>query len=248
MEIQRFINSVITTIISLIIFYIVKNFWPKYFEEKGKNQATKEDIGVITTIIENIKSNLNQQNEFLKAELSITNQHKLNLKNAEREAIFDYNKKVSAWIYSLLRFSFSGYYFENYKDLKLMSIELSKRQYECDLAEAHLTLFMYDPKFLELKRDLTISVIKFESIVEEAIRNYYYTCLKTELEIQNKVPIEQSKLREKLFEELTTISKEYDRVCTDHFLIVHNYQAKLTMLINERIKLINETGIMLANS
>lgn len=35
-----------------------KSYFPKYMEEKGKNQATKEDIGLITNEIETIKAEI----------------------------------------------------------------------------------------------------------------------------------------------------------------------------------------------
>lgn len=46
-----------------------KNYFPKYLEEKAKNTATKEDIGKITLIIENIKYEYNENLEILKSEL-----------------------------------------------------------------------------------------------------------------------------------------------------------------------------------
>ena len=46
-----------------------KNYFPKYLEEKAKNAATKEDIEEITSIIENIKYEYNENLEILKAEL-----------------------------------------------------------------------------------------------------------------------------------------------------------------------------------
>lgn len=99
MNLQQIFYNFLTTVIALTIFYLFKSFWPKYFEAKGTNQATKEDIGEITEIVENIKSDLLHQNELLKAQLSFKNQHRLNLKTAEREAIFDFNKRVSAWLF-----------------------------------------------------------------------------------------------------------------------------------------------------
>lgn len=55
--------------VGVILYFTIKNFLPSYFNEKGKNIATKEDIEEITRKVENIKlelSNLHfQQNDLL---------------------------------------------------------------------------------------------------------------------------------------------------------------------------------------
>lgn len=63
-----------TTIILLLIFNLFATlfsiFWKSYFSEKGKNLATKKDIGIITKEIETVKTeisiNFSKKNEFEK--------------------------------------------------------------------------------------------------------------------------------------------------------------------------------------
>jgi hypothetical protein len=238
MSIEQLIYNFLTIIISLAAFYLFKSYWPKYFEAKGTNQATKEDIGEITEIVENIKSDLLKQNELLKAQLSFQNQHRLNLKTAEREALFDYNKRISAWIYSLIRFTFTPYNLDNYKDIKLMSAELSKRQYECDLAEAHLFLFMSEKEFIELRRDLTLSVLELEGILEKSMHKIYWTYSKCEfdLEIEKNDPKKQSEIRGGLYKELTALTDVYRTDSIKQFEKVNRLHSKMQQLINKRLK------------
>lgn len=239
---QQIVITFLTTFISLLVFYLGKNYLPSYFGEKGKNQATKEDIGDITKIVENIKNDLVQQNELLKAELSITNQHRLNIKSAEREALLDFNARISAWIYSVLRFTLSNYNLENYKDLKTVSLNFSNRQYECDLAEAHLVLFMHDKEFLELKKDLTISVIRLQGIVEKAMQESYYLLSECEfkLELVKNNLGEQSKIRGKMYSDLNPILADHRTDTTNEYEKVHRLHYDMTQLINRRFKTINE--------
>ncbi len=42
-------------IAALLVSYLFKSYLPSYFAEKGKNLATKEDIGLITNEIEKVK-------------------------------------------------------------------------------------------------------------------------------------------------------------------------------------------------
>jgi hypothetical protein len=186
--VQSIITQVIVSVVGLFLFFVFKNYYPKYFEAKGTNQATKEDIGEITEIVESIKTDLVKRTEELKAQLSLSNQHRLNIKSAEREAIFDYNKKLSAWLYYLVHFRLSSYNFENYKELKKEEQEFSHRQYENDIAENHLVLFMHDKKFLELKKDLTVNIIKYGGILSKAMQQVYNLHSKCEFNIEIAEP------------------------------------------------------------
>lgn len=238
MNIEQLLYNFLTIVISLTAFYLFKSYWPKYFEAKGTNQATKEDIGEITEIVETIKSDLLHQNELLKAQLSFKNQHRLNLKTAEREAIFDFNKRISAWLYSLIRFTFSCYNIDNFKELKILSAEFSKRQYECDLAEAHLVLFMHDKEFLELKRDLTISIIELERIVETSMHKIYgsYSKCQFHLEMDKDDFKKHSEHRNLLYSELTPLTDSHMKDSMEQYKQVHDLKAKMTQLINKRLK------------
>ena len=53
----------------LVSLYLA--FFKSYFQEKGKNIATQEDIGPITKIVEGIKSDLSTKIEEVKANLSL---------------------------------------------------------------------------------------------------------------------------------------------------------------------------------
>lgn len=248
MNFQQIILNFLITIISLIIFYLLKGYWPKYFEAKGTNQATKEDIGEITEIIENIKSDLTHQNELLKAQLSFHNQHRLNIKTAEREAIFDFNKRISAWTYSIVRFTFSAYNIDNYKDLKFVSADFSKRLYECDLAEAHLTLFIHDQEFIELKRDLIVSIIELERITAASIQQAYFSYSNCEfhLELYKDEAKKQSEHRNLLYEELELLTENHGKDTIQQFKQVHLLQVRMTQLVNKRLKQLEEDEKKLA--
>jgi hypothetical protein len=234
------LTQTVVLILGLLLYYLLKNFWPKYFEAKATNQATKEDIGEITEIVESIKTDLLKSTEELKANLSLSNQHKLNLKSAERDAIFDYHKKLSAWLYYLDRLMPSMYNFDNYKDVKKEEAEFSRRQYECDIAEAHLTLFIHDQKFLYIKKDLTINIIKYQVELSKTLFDIYYQHSKLELEISIAQPNEIPALRGSIYPILKPILEKYRKESMKQFNLIHNHHVQFRLLINERLKALNE--------
>jgi hypothetical protein len=76
-------------IIAGVAVLLWRSFFPSYFQEKGKNLATKEDISEITSQIESVKANyterltaIEHQNALVLEQLR--GQHQLRLAAAER--------------------------------------------------------------------------------------------------------------------------------------------------------------------
>jgi hypothetical protein len=62
--------QIIILVVLLIIIFILKKSLPSYLSEKGKNMATKQDIGEITEIIEHTKAAINKNLETFKLSLN----------------------------------------------------------------------------------------------------------------------------------------------------------------------------------
>ncbi len=158
-----------------------------------------------------------------------------------RKALY-FNRRFSAWIYSVLRFTLSNYNLDNYKDLKLISNDFAKRQYECDLAEAHLVLFMHDKEFLEIKRDLAISVIKLQGIVEKSILQVYGLFSECDFDIQlAKDDLgKQLEIRSNIHKKHYPVLEANKNDVADEYKKVHVINTSMTELINRRLKLLEE--------
>lgn len=57
------------TIFFFLLGLFLKNYFPKYMEEKGKNLATKEDIGQITKITEEVQKDFKESFEQFSSDL-----------------------------------------------------------------------------------------------------------------------------------------------------------------------------------
>ena len=235
---QQALLDFFTVFGSLLAFYVFKGYLPKYFEAKGANQATKEDIGAITKIVENIKSDLSQQGELFKAQLSVNSQHRLNIKAAERDALFNFHKCLNAWLYFLVRLSFSEYEIDNYKDIKIISADISKRQYEFDLAEAHLLLFLNDTEFLNLKKNLVVELICFEGDVRILTREFHFAYSKCEMQLEfSKGDYKkQSDIRNELHNTIMKLTDKQQTELLDHYKKIYSLSTQVNDMISERLR------------
>lgn len=203
MEVTSIIIQCLIFILGLFLIFMFKNYYPRYFEEKAKNLATKQDIGEITHIVEGIKNSLTRETELLKSQLALNNQNKFSIKSAERDALFTLNSKYSTWIYSIMKFSFSSYSEDNYKELDDVSKNFTEKQYEVEIGRAHLLLFMHDQKLLEVMKELGVAILNIEGLVVDNIIRMKYLYVKHDIDIQFKVskPEDQLQLKRRLYEE-----------------------------------------------
>jgi hypothetical protein len=77
---------------AVIAWDLIKRLFSNYIGEKGKNLATKEDIGEITEKIEGVKSYFTDRTEWLRAKLSVNSQQKMNLFINRNEAHIQFYK------------------------------------------------------------------------------------------------------------------------------------------------------------
>ena len=235
MQVISFIVELITII---IVCYVA--FFKSYIQEKGKNLATKEDIGEVTKIIETVKKGLNDETELLKSQLSLHVQNRFSIKNAEREALFDLSKTYSAWLYTLMNFSFSGYDENNLDDLQKALNNFSEKQYQFDLAKSHLKLFMQDEDFLEMISELTISTIELEKVVTSAIIPFKYQHIIYNLKKKYDTATEPKKLYEEMFDQVKPILAKHSEGLISNFKRVTVKHAMVADEIMKRILAIKE--------
>jgi hypothetical protein len=163
-------------------FVCLKLYAKSYSSEKGKNLATKEDIGEITQIVESIKTSLAQKTEELKSDLSYKNEHLIHLRAAERTAIINYYKATWVLVLNFTKPDLIKYEIDNFdkgkddiSDLKTLRYiseaelilnkikeDISNLKYLKDISESELMFFYYEPKLTSIIEKLNSSLSEFE--------------------------------------------------------------------------------------
>lgn len=140
-------------ILILIGLYIA--FFKSYFVEKGKNLATKEDIGEITKEIETIKN-----------EIDINSQRKLTYYFDKKKAAIDFLSSISVWLdYAMRPLNTLS---NNNTDKKIISDLISDLKIKCSNAtNNYWSLFIYfeDKELTNIATELYNKCIELNNLI-----------------------------------------------------------------------------------
>lgn len=198
----------ILLLLQLLGFVIVslKLFAKSYSTEKGKNLATKEDIGGITQIVESIKSSLTIKTEEFKSDLSYKNEHLIHVRAAERIAIVNYYKATWVLVLNITRADLTKHEIDTFdkdKDvisnltllrlvsesepiLKKIKEEVSNLKYLGDISESELMFFYDKPELTSIIRELNLSLSQFERALFRSINSLLQVCTEATSRINNE--------------------------------------------------------------
>jgi len=225
----------------LIILNLYLAFFKSYFTEKGKRVATREDIGVITKIVEETKSHFTKETEQLKSQLSIYANSFHSIKTLERDALIELNTKYSAWLNSLKTFSLAYYSYDYYEPLLRKDLDFSEKQLEFDIAEDHLHLFIHDPELMEKKQELVQATFKLHNSVLQHITKFILNCKlynheqeqstpESQIELHNKYHQNQQLVIDSSLKDLKTI---YEEIFPHHIAFTKILNYKIYQLLKE---------------
>jgi len=149
----QIIQFILEILLLGLAFYIA--FFKSYFQEKGKNLATKEDIGEITQTVEKIKN-----------QISFSTQSKLSLKTEERNSVVACYEKYNYWLNSIVDVYFSDINEENKIRLKEVEDKLNDAKFQFEMAEARMQIFIHNKDISEKLIDLRLKTVKLQQNCE----------------------------------------------------------------------------------
>ena len=148
------VQLVLEALILLLLLYLA--FLKSYFQEKGKNVATKEDVEEITSLVEAVKS-----------QLQFSLQAKLSLRAEEHQALVDYFSKYSVWLSAITNFSSVGINKDNTSRLAEIRSHLDILHQDFDLAAGKMELFVENEDIQSQHGALVIETLKFQAHAQQ---------------------------------------------------------------------------------
>lgn len=150
----------LTIVCMIVLYFTVNNLLPSYFQEKGKNLATRDDISKITELVESVKYTFAIETEKLKANLSLLNNIHSGLVSEERNAIIDFNEKYFRWLNTLLDLSHNSLDDSNSKELEDQKRVLGNLYQDLLNSEARFTLFVENEELVDHALDMKIETLQ----------------------------------------------------------------------------------------
>jgi hypothetical protein len=165
------INFIFNLLMLFAVLYIA--FLKSYSNEKGKNLATKEDIGEITKEVENVKQFFNESLEKLKSDLNLSTQIRFSLKSAEIEALLNLYEKYFVWFNSMRSFNAPSLREPFHKEISRI---IDRSYLDFLMADSKADLFIKSKEILALKSTLKLSTLVLEKEILFFLANLELHC------------------------------------------------------------------------
>jgi hypothetical protein len=147
--------------IGLYVLYL-----KKYFEKKGKNLADKEDLGELTTIVEEVKSKFQEENEILKTNLGIIANKRNLIFSEQKQCIIDFSTELNIWIWDALKINVFEYGHNNHSDLGDKLIKLRDQYNKVQIAFSKIQLLVDSPDLVTKAHESVTETLKLHGFVD----------------------------------------------------------------------------------
>ena len=209
------IQLVLEALILLLLLYMA--FLKSYFQEKGKNVATKEDVEEITSLVEAVKS-----------QLQFSLQAKLSLRTEEHQTLVDYFSKYWAWLSAITNCSTLGITKNNMSGLAEIRSQLDMLHRDFELATGKMELFVENEDIQSQHGPLVIETLKFQAHAQQVTYEIEALHLETK-QMQLQTPLDQQLER---YRELLGKEKELYKKFKEEQL--QTYKALLPVVQKQR--------------
>lgn len=152
MEIISIILQLVLIVLGVIAYFSIQKLLPSYFGEKGKNIATKEDIGEITEIVKKVE-----------AEIKVRENVEIDYLILKRKTILEYFSALNYW----QNIIFDSYADDNELKNEIIIDKIKEVEEKYNLKQGEVEIFISDDYFYKLRRDLVVEIKSCELDFEE---------------------------------------------------------------------------------
>ena len=158
--------QIITILLEILLFILglYLAFFKSYFQEKGRNLATKEDITDITTKVEGIKTEFIKETEKLKTDLQFESHIKVSFNTDMKNAIIQTFENYNLWLNVIMGAYERSLEFSS-KKVKGIENNIEEALFKLTMSESKLLLYQKDEKIFELLDKLKESTSELQDIV-----------------------------------------------------------------------------------
>lgn len=168
-----------TTQIIIIILQIVIGLLSAYIlfysQQKGKNQADKEDLKKLTEIVEDVKKKNNEEIELLKANLSLLTDKEKQIFGEEKEAIILFFAQLNTWIWDSLNIYIYEYNHANYQEISTRLIAMRDAYNKTNVTFSKVRLIVKDEDLIKVGHDAIMKTLELHHFKEGLLKRLVST-------------------------------------------------------------------------
>lgn len=147
-----------------------------FFSEKGKNLATKQDIGKITTLIEDVKHQNAKEVEQMRAALQLANNRQNEYHQDVKRALIEYFETYMYWFEIQMSENLLEITEDNFEQFKGLSREIEKTHHKLLMSQYKIAFHLYDEYLNELISELNFKgyniMLKADSLLSEVFQHF----------------------------------------------------------------------------
>jgi|GEM_PF-1433826 chromosome segregation ATPase len=148
MEIVSITLQIALIALGFFAYFSIKNLIPSYFDEKGKNLATKEDIGEITEIVKKVET-----------EIKVKENAEIDYLMLKRKTILEYFSALVYWQNIIIN-SHADTSDDNILKNKILIEKINEIEAKYHLKQGEVEIFISDNSFYKLRTSLVVEIIK----------------------------------------------------------------------------------------
>ncbi|MBW8325136.1 MAG: hypothetical protein K0M50_10270 [Prolixibacteraceae bacterium] len=164
-----------TIIILQIVIGLLTAYLIYYAQQKGKNQADKEDLRKLTEIVEDVKRKNNEEIELLRANLSLLTDREKQIFNEEKQAIVIFFAQLNTWIWDSLNIYIYEYNHSNYQEISSRLIVMRDAYNQTNVAFSKVRLIVTDEEVIKAGHDAIIKTLELHHFKEGLLKRLVST-------------------------------------------------------------------------
>lgn len=153
-----------------IVIGLLSAYLLYYAQQKGKNQADKEDLKKLTVIVEEVKKKNNEEIELLKANLSLLTDREKQIFGEEKQAIVDFFAQLNTWIWDSLNIYIHEYNHANYQDISTRLIAMRDAYNQTNVSFSKVQLITTDKELIKTGHDAIMKTLELHHFKEELLK------------------------------------------------------------------------------
>jgi hypothetical protein len=225
-------------IILQIVIGLLSAYLLYYAQQKGKNQADKEDLKKLTVIVEEVKKKNNEEIELLKANLSLLTDREKQIFGEEKQAIIDFFAQLNTWIWDSLNIYILEYNHSNYQEISSRLITMRDAYNQTNVTFSKVRLIVTDEELIKAGHEAIMKTLELHHFKEGLLKRLVSTLS------WEKILVDQIVNKEVDFRTMTSDLRDfYQRQAEKHEkdkkAITDEYYAKNKDIFNPAIGEVN---------